>query len=80
MEKSRGLLLCRLYVVMNNTRILLISGVSSGLGRAFAQAALAAGHSVVGPIDVLVNNDALKLVDARLAATGSQENESRAAV
>jgi NAD(P)-dependent dehydrogenase (short-subunit alcohol dehydrogenase family) len=33
---------------MNNTKVFLITGVSSGLGRAFAQAALAAGHTVVG--------------------------------
>jgi NAD(P)-dependent dehydrogenase (short-subunit alcohol dehydrogenase family) len=31
-------------------RIFLITGVSSGLGRAFAEAALAAGHTVVGTV------------------------------
>ncbi|MFE3521391.1 oxidoreductase [Streptomyces sp. NPDC059161] len=35
---------------MTTTKILLITGVSSGLGRAFATAALDAGHTVVGTV------------------------------
>ncbi|WP_233887497.1 oxidoreductase [Paraburkholderia flagellata] len=35
---------------MASTRILLITGVSSGFGRALAQEALAAGHTVVGTV------------------------------
>jgi NAD(P)-dependent dehydrogenase (short-subunit alcohol dehydrogenase family) len=35
---------------MSPTKILLITGVSSGFGRALAQEALAAGHSVVGTV------------------------------
>ncbi|WP_044563199.1 oxidoreductase [Azospirillum sp. B4] len=35
---------------MSDTQIFLITGVSSGFGRAFAQAALAAGHTVVGTV------------------------------
>ncbi|WP_413803389.1 SDR family NAD(P)-dependent oxidoreductase [Streptomyces iranensis] len=46
------------------SKIFLITGVSGGLGRAFAQEALAAGHRVVvdriecgiSPIDVLISN------------------------
>ena len=37
-------------------RTFLITGVSTGLGRAFAEGALAALESEVGAIDVLVNN------------------------
>jgi len=35
---------------MNKEKVFLITGVSSGLGRAFASAALAAGHVVVGTV------------------------------
>lgn len=35
---------------MSSVRILLITGVSSGFGRALAQAAIAAGHRVVGTV------------------------------
>jgi len=35
---------------MNNKKVFLITGVSSGLGRAFASAALSAGHLVVGTV------------------------------
>ena len=35
---------------MKNQKIFLITGVSSGLGRAFACAALSAGHIVVGTV------------------------------
>ena len=35
---------------MNNTKIFLITGASSGLGRAFAEAAMDAGHTVVGTV------------------------------
>jgi NAD(P)-dependent dehydrogenase (short-subunit alcohol dehydrogenase family) len=35
---------------MTDTRTFLITGVSSGLGRAFAEGALAAGHTVVGTV------------------------------
>jgi NAD(P)-dependent dehydrogenase (short-subunit alcohol dehydrogenase family) len=35
---------------MSSTRTLLVTGVGSGLGAAFAQAALAAGHRVVGTV------------------------------
>jgi NAD(P)-dependent dehydrogenase (short-subunit alcohol dehydrogenase family) len=35
---------------MNNEKLFLITGVSSGLGRAFASAALSAGHLVVGTL------------------------------
>ena len=35
---------------MNNQKVFLITGVSSGLGRAFASAALSAGHLVVGTL------------------------------
>ncbi|MBV8275385.1 MAG: oxidoreductase [Verrucomicrobia bacterium] len=35
---------------MNKEKVFLITGVSSGLGRAFASAALAAGHVVVGTL------------------------------
>jgi NAD(P)-dependent dehydrogenase (short-subunit alcohol dehydrogenase family) len=35
---------------MNNQKVFLITGVSSGLGRAFASAALSAGHLVVGTV------------------------------
>ncbi|TWB15431.1 short-subunit dehydrogenase [Nitrospirillum amazonense] len=35
---------------MSDPKIFLITGVSSGFGRAFAQAALAAGHTVVGTV------------------------------
>jgi NAD(P)-dependent dehydrogenase (short-subunit alcohol dehydrogenase family) len=35
---------------MNNQKVFLITGVSSGLGRAFARAALSAGHLVVGTV------------------------------
>ncbi|MHA6205259.1 oxidoreductase [Dyella soli] len=34
----------------DENKVLLITGVSSGLGRAFAEAALAAGHAVVGTV------------------------------
>ncbi|GAA0332525.1 oxidoreductase [Sphingomonas oligophenolica] len=34
----------------NNPKIFLISGVSSGLGRAFAEGALEAGHRVIGTV------------------------------
>jgi NAD(P)-dependent dehydrogenase (short-subunit alcohol dehydrogenase family) len=35
---------------MNNKKVFLITGVSSGFGRAFASAALSAGHLVVGTV------------------------------
>lgn len=35
---------------MNNEKIFLITGISSGFGRAFARAALSAGHMVVGTV------------------------------
>ena len=35
---------------MNKEKVFLITGVSSGLGRAFASAALSAGHLVVGTL------------------------------
>src|SRR5690606_2503935 len=35
---------------MSSTKILFITGVSSGLGRALAREALAAGHRVVGTV------------------------------
>jgi NAD(P)-dependent dehydrogenase (short-subunit alcohol dehydrogenase family) len=35
---------------MNNQKVFLITGVSSGLGRGFARAALSAGHLVVGTV------------------------------
>jgi NAD(P)-dependent dehydrogenase (short-subunit alcohol dehydrogenase family) len=35
---------------MNNQKIFLITGISSGFGRAFASAALSAGHMVVGTV------------------------------
>ena len=35
---------------MNNQEIFLITGISSGFGRAFARAALSAGHIVVGTV------------------------------
>lgn len=35
---------------MSNTKIFLITGVSSGLGKAFAAGALAAGHHVIGTV------------------------------
>ena len=35
---------------MNNQKIFLITGISSGFGRAFASAALSAGHTVVGTV------------------------------
>ena len=35
---------------MNDTKIFLITGASSGLGRAFAEAAVNAGHTVVGTV------------------------------
>ena len=35
---------------MNNQKIFLITGISSGFGRAFARAALSAGHMVVGTV------------------------------
>ena len=35
---------------MTQTKTLLITGVSSGLGRAFASGALAAGHRVIGTV------------------------------
>ena len=35
---------------MNNQKIFLITGISSGFGRAFAGAALSAGHMVVGTV------------------------------
>jgi short-subunit dehydrogenase len=35
---------------MKNTKIFLITGASAGLGRAFAEAALEAGHTVVGTV------------------------------
>lgn len=35
---------------MSSTKIFLITGVSSGLGRAFAEGALAAGHRVIGTV------------------------------
>jgi NAD(P)-dependent dehydrogenase (short-subunit alcohol dehydrogenase family) len=35
---------------MNDQKVFLITGVSSGLGRAFARAALSAGHLVVGTV------------------------------
>ena len=35
---------------MTSSKILLITGVSSGFGRALAQEALAAGHQVVGTV------------------------------
>ncbi|QWF78857.1 oxidoreductase [Amycolatopsis sp. CA-230715] len=35
---------------MTNTRTFLITGASSGLGRAFAEGALAAGHTVIGTV------------------------------
>jgi len=35
---------------MNNQKVFLITGVSSGLGRAFASAALSAEHLVVGTL------------------------------
>ncbi|WP_410468238.1 SDR family NAD(P)-dependent oxidoreductase [Amycolatopsis methanolica] len=37
-------------LLVTPTRTLLITGASSGLGRAFAQRALAAGHTVVGTV------------------------------
>ena len=36
--------------MVNRPRTLLVTGVSSGLGRAFAAAALTAGHRVVGTV------------------------------
>lgn len=36
--------------LMNNQKIFLITGISSGFGRAFASAALSAGHMVVGTV------------------------------
>lgn len=50
MGKPFRLTFCRLFGAMNNTKIFLITGVSSGLGRAFAEAAIDAGHTVVGTI------------------------------
>ena len=35
---------------MSNSKIFLITGVSSGLGKAFAEGALAAGHRVIGTV------------------------------
>src|ERR1700761_9642736 len=35
---------------MSNQKIFLITGISSGFGRAFARAALSAGHMVVGTV------------------------------
>jgi NAD(P)-dependent dehydrogenase (short-subunit alcohol dehydrogenase family) len=35
---------------MNNPKVFLITGVSSGLGKAFAEGALAAGHRVIGTV------------------------------
>ena len=35
---------------MNNAKIFLITGAGAGLGRAFAEAALRAGHTVVGTV------------------------------
>jgi NADP-dependent 3-hydroxy acid dehydrogenase YdfG len=35
---------------MNSQKIFLITGISSGFGRAFAGAALSAGHMVVGTV------------------------------
>lgn len=34
----------------NSQKIFLISGVSSGLGRAFAEGAIKAGHRVIGTV------------------------------
>ena len=36
-------------IIMTN-KIILITGVSSGFGRAFAEAALAAGYTVIGTV------------------------------
>jgi NAD(P)-dependent dehydrogenase (short-subunit alcohol dehydrogenase family) len=35
---------------MSKNKVFLITGVSSGFGRAFSEAAIAAGHTVIGTV------------------------------
>ena len=42
------------------SRVFLITGVSSGLGRAFAEAALADGHRVIGTVRRAADADAFR--------------------
>jgi NAD(P)-dependent dehydrogenase (short-subunit alcohol dehydrogenase family) len=48
-----------------DTRNFFITGVSSGLGRAFAEAALAAGHTVVGTVRKAADADAFNAIAPR---------------
>ena len=50
------------------TKILLITGVSSGLGRAFATAALDAGHTVVGTVRKDADAEAFTALNPERAA------------
>jgi NAD(P)-dependent dehydrogenase (short-subunit alcohol dehydrogenase family) len=45
---------------MTNSKTFLITGVSSGLGRAFAKAAIAAGHRVIGTVRRPSDGDAFR--------------------
>jgi NAD(P)-dependent dehydrogenase (short-subunit alcohol dehydrogenase family) len=42
--------ICKEFAMSNTTKSFLITGANGGLGRAFAEAALQAGHSVVGTV------------------------------
>jgi NAD(P)-dependent dehydrogenase (short-subunit alcohol dehydrogenase family) len=48
---------------MTETKTFLITGVSSGLGRAFASAALAAGHRVIGTVRRAKDADAFRVFE-----------------
>ena len=48
------------HPTLSKPQIFLITGVSSGFGRAFAQAALAAGHTVVGTVRNAAAKDAFE--------------------
>jgi NAD(P)-dependent dehydrogenase (short-subunit alcohol dehydrogenase family) len=52
---------------MSDGKTVLITGVSSGLGRAFAEAALRAGHTVIGTVRRQADADAFTALDAERA-------------